>query len=92
MPARTFFAILEQSRKHEGVRRNSMMMDFCDIAAISICNGDYQEKIKASFQTRIVGGSWQRGPTAKMDSKDPRAKATLDAIFKQKGKLEGLNG
>ena len=89
MPARMFFSILTSSRKQESQQWNSRLIDLCDVQAISLCSGEYVADLKSSYRSRITGENWRRGPTAKMDPKDPRAQATLLSIFKQKSKVEG---
>ena len=92
MPARRFFVMLKESRNQENKAKNLYLSDLCDIQAISICSGEYQEQVKNMFISRVTGGVWRRGTTVKVDYKDKNAANVLGEICKQKAKLEGLNG
>jgi hypothetical protein len=92
MQAKSFFAVLIESRKQEEQRNAEMYMELCDVNLISVGGAKYAEELKACYLARITGGSWKRGVAVKMEPDDPRAKSFLDGVFKQKSKLEGLSG
>lgn len=84
--------MLKESRKQEDAKRNLFLADMCDVGAISLCTGEYYDQVKKNFISRVTGGSYKRGTTARMDYKDPKVVDVLGAICRQKAKLEGLNG
>lgn len=92
MPARRFFAILKASREIESRERNLFLADLCDVAAVPLCNAEFQDNLKRHFIARATGGTWRRGTSVQLDHKDPRGPQILASIVKQKARLEGLGG
>lgn len=94
MPAKTFFAMLNNgSRVHE-FHRDTLLVDLIDVASVAVATGDWINDLKTHYFSRINSYFDEKAfvveemkPTTK--EYQERAGLVLKEIFAQKARLEG---
>lgn len=84
MPARAFFVMLKAARR----LRSSDFVDFCDIAAIPMCDGKYHQKLQTIYFNEATDKESQPveslPPRPVLDSASDEAMYAFTSIFTAK--------
>lgn len=83
MPAKRFFKLLEAGRKIENKKKFSLYTNLCDIAAITIGEFNYYEKIRQSFFAMTQDRQLNQDRDEAMDPTDPMTVGLMNSIFTQ---------
>lgn len=83
MDAKTFFAILEESRKQEARNRAFEYVAACDVQSITLGDGKYFQEVRKSFLAQAVpqgGNMGQNGKRKVLDAADPATGKLVESL------------
>ena len=89
MPAARFYAMLKAGREMSYQRDSWLLKELCDVQAISICGGEYAEKLRAVYEKRALGIKDTPEKSKAMDPADPRTAEIILSMFGNGGRRLG---